>query len=190
MPDRPVGVPYLDARTALVQALEDGPHSATILQPMAGYMESFSGPWSAPLVRDGVVAYPLPADLPVPWLALDDVADRLAAALYGDGQGRLLLCGPRPLTGAQTAGAFARALGRPMRYEAIDAHEDGDLLRPHLGDHADGVAAIYAAGPPHPQAPDPALLRLGATDLETWARTQEWTGTPDKLAIHGGHRSG
>lgn len=170
VPDRPIGVPFVDAKTALVQALEDGPCSATIVEPVAGYMENFSGPWSVPLVRDGVVAYPLPADLPVPWLALDDVAEHVASALSNGEPSRMLVSGPRPLTGAETADAFARALGRPMRYDAIDAGAYGDLIRPHLGDHAaDGVAAAYAGGSPLPAAPDPARLRTGRTDLQTWA---------------------
>ena len=61
-----VGVPYLDARTTLVQALEAGPFTAAIVEAAAPYMDNLCAPWSSPLVRDGVVAYPLPAEAPVP----------------------------------------------------------------------------------------------------------------------------
>ena len=105
-------------------------------------MDNLGAPWSAPLVRDGVVAYPLPAEAPVPWVALDDVADRIVAAVTGDEQGRLPICGPQPLTGEQTAAALARALARPVRWETVGAAEyTARLLRPHTGDEvADGVA--------------------------------------------------
>src|SRR3954447_3352091 len=76
-----VGMPYIDARVALLAALDGGPFAVTVIEPIAPYMENFCTPWSAALLRDGVLAYPLPADVPIPWLALDDVADAIAAAL-------------------------------------------------------------------------------------------------------------
>jgi hypothetical protein len=49
------------------------------------------------------------------------------------------------------------------------------MIRRHTSDEiADGVAGLYAGmaqGPP-PPAPDPARLRRGRSDLETWARAQ------------------
>ena len=172
-PPGPVGIPYLDARTMLVQALEAGPFAAAIVEPLTPYMDNLGAPWSAPLVRDGVLAYPLPAEAPVPWVALDDVADRIVAAVTDDEQGRLPICGPEPLTGEQTAAALARALARPVRWKTVGAAEYGEMMRPHTGDEvAAGVAGLYAAlaQSPRPPAPDPALVHVGRTDLESWAR--------------------
>jgi uncharacterized protein YbjT (DUF2867 family) len=181
VPPGPVGVPNLDARAELIRALERGPSRATVVQPVAPYMENLAAPWSAGLVRQGILAYPLPAEAPVPWLALDDVADHIAAALAGDEDDRPLICGPQPLTGAQAADALAFALGRPVRWRTVQPAAYGDLLRPHLGDAiADAIAGLYAAqAQAPPPAPDPALLRVARTDLGSWARERAWdeTGT-------------
>ncbi|MEV6324329.1 hypothetical protein AB0M45_24545 [Nocardia sp. NPDC051787] len=47
--------------------------AATVDGPARTYMENLAAPWSAPLVRARQVAYPLPGDLPVPCVALDDL---------------------------------------------------------------------------------------------------------------------
>ena len=69
-----------------------------------------------------------------------------------------------------------KAIGHPLRWQTITPDEYGDLLRPHLGDHAaDNVAAMYralAAAPPAPM-PDPAPARealdWAPRDLAAWA---------------------
>jgi uncharacterized protein YbjT (DUF2867 family) len=173
-PSEPVGLPYLDARTLLAGDLEGGPFSATVLEPVAGYMEHFSASWSAPLVREGVLAFPLSPDACVPWVALDDVADQIAAALAGDEPPRMQICGPAPLTGEQAADTLGRALGRSVQWTTLDPGEYADMLRPYTGDQiADGLAATLSQAPPQLR-PDPALLRVGGTDLEAWARSLAW----------------
>ncbi len=181
LPSRPIGLPYVDARVELVRALD----GAAVVEPFAAYMENLAASWSAPLVREGVLAYPLPAERPMPWLALADVAERIGAALADGEVGRIPLCGPWPLTGAQVADALARAVGRPVRWQTVEPAEYGDMLRPHLGDEAaDGIAGMYAAmsGAPAPM-PDPARLRVGSTDLESWARAREWTASPGLAGV-------
>jgi uncharacterized protein YbjT (DUF2867 family) len=141
------------------------------------YMDNLGAPWSAPRLLAGELAYPVPAEAPIPWVAIDDVAERIVDAITGGEQGTLPICGPRPLTGDQAAAAVGEALGRPVRWRSLTPAELGDRMRPYVGDAAaDGVAGLYAAmrSAPPPPAPDPARLRLGATDLGTWARRQAW----------------
>ncbi len=176
-PSEPVGIPYIDARLVLREALECGTFDLTVVGPMGPYMENLVAPWSAPLVRDGILAYPLPAEAPVPWVALADLAEQIAAAIGGDVSQPVLVCGPRPLTGDEAAAALGRGLGRPLEWKTIEPREFGEMMRPYTGDEfADGIAGLYAAmaaGPP-PPAPDPALVRAGQTELEAWARGQAW----------------
>jgi uncharacterized protein YbjT (DUF2867 family) len=170
------GLPYLEARTMLAKALEQGPFTAAIVEPLAPYMENLSAPWSAPHVNAGELAYPLPAEAPIPWVAIDDVAGRIADAVKAGEHGKLPICGPGPLTGGQAAAAVGAALGRPVRWRSVTPAEFGDRMRPYAGDGmADGVAALYAAmhAAPRP-APDPTRLRVGGTDLGTWAARQAW----------------
>ncbi len=177
LPAEPVGLPYLDARVALARALKEGRSTATLLGPAGPYMENLAAPWSAPLVSDGVIAHPLPAELPLPWVALADLAEHVAAAVRGPGHQRRLIGGPRALTGHEAADALSVALARPVRWETIEPAEYEEMLRPHLGDHAaEGLSRNYgalAAGLPLAE-PEPVDLRCGRTGLGAWASTQVW----------------
>lgn len=168
-------MPYLDARRLLAEELEDAPFRSTIVEPVGELMEQLLAPWLAPLLEVGVIAYPLHAELPVSWLALDDLADELADAVTEAKPGRYAICGPEPLTGEEAADALASAYARPVRWETIDPVEYGEMMRRHAGDrNALGTAGMYAAlgRGPLPTAPDPARLRVGETDLESWARAR------------------
>ncbi|HYY09694.1 MAG TPA: hypothetical protein VE781_02085, partial [Kineosporiaceae bacterium] len=176
-----VGVPYLDARTRLARGLPDGSVRTSVVAPAAQYMENLNAPWSAPRVLDeGVAAYPLPADLPVAWVALADIADAVTAVL-ADPQAPALtvVAGPQALTGAQTAAALAAGLGRPVTWSTIAADQYRDMLAPHIGaEPAAGIAGLYDAvlsGQAPPPAPLPSeVVRTGTTTLEAWAARQPW----------------
>src|SRR5919108_1914828 len=177
LPPAPIGVPFLDARHRAAAA--DVP-CVTVLQPTS-YMENLSGPWSARRIAfEGIVAYPVPAEVPMPWVATADVARAVGRAIAAEVAGSFALPG-LPATGEEVAAALGRALGRPVRWETVSPDAYGDLLRPYLGDHAaEGTAAVYrmlAASPPAP-APDPAPARealdWAPRDVESWARRVNW----------------
>jgi uncharacterized protein YbjT (DUF2867 family) len=173
LPAEPVGVPYLDARVALARALSEGRFTATLIGPAGPYMENLAAPWSAPLVNDGVIAQPLPAELPLPWVALTDLAEHVAAAVRGPGHSPRLISGPLALTGHQAADALSVALERPVRWETIEPAEYEEMMRPFLGDAAEGLSRHYASAVPLPE-PAPADLRHGRTGLGAWASTEVW----------------
>jgi len=154
LPAAPTGLPYLDARRALVETLAHGPCDVAVVQPVAPAMEDLA-------VRDGVVVCTAAA---LPYIALDDVAGEIAAALR-DGRSRLV-CGPRAWTGPEVAAVLGDAAGRPVRWRTVAPVQPGDAA-------AGGFARVHAALARTP-APDPALLRVGTTDLVTWARRQAW----------------
>jgi uncharacterized protein YbjT (DUF2867 family) len=173
----PVGVPFVDARVLLAAELADAVPRASIVSPASTYMENIAAPWSWPLVGAGQLAYPLPASLPNPWLALDDlgaaVVDLLSAPVPPPLQ---VVAGPQALTGEEAAAELALALERPVRWRTVDPGEYERMLAPHLGpEAAAGVAAAYVPPPPGaPQAPppDPAVVRTGTTTLRGWAARQ------------------
>lgn len=173
VPAEPLGVPYLDARRVFADELADAPFTSTILEPVGELMEHLLAPWLEPLLDVGIIAYPLPAERPLPWLALDDLAGELAGAVSDPEPGRYAICGPEPLTGEEAAAALASAHGRSMRWETVDPVEYGGMMRRHTGDRiALGIAGMYAAlNRALPTAPDPIRLRVGETDLESWARS-------------------
>jgi uncharacterized protein YbjT (DUF2867 family) len=177
VPPEPIGVPFLDARHRAAAA--DVP-LVTVLQPTT-YLENLSAPSSAHrLIRDGVIPYPLPADAPVAWMSVIDLAIAVERALVRSVAGWFALPGT-PLTGHELARSVGGALGQRLRWQTVTPEEFAETLRPHLGDHAaDGTAAVYrmlASMPPAP-APDPTPAReaLGwaPRDAATWAREATW----------------
>ena len=133
----PIGVPFVDARHSAASA--DVP-LVTLLQPTT-YLENLSAPWST--VRDGVVAYPRPAEAVLQWVATEDVARAAVHVLQEGIGGRFDLPG-EALDGTQLAAALSEALERPVRYEAITPAAFGEQLRPYLGEHAAlGTAGVY-----------------------------------------------
>ncbi|MGI8779891.1 MAG: NmrA family NAD(P)-binding protein [Solirubrobacteraceae bacterium] len=177
MAPEPIGVPFLDARHRAAAADIAG---VTVLAPTT-YLENLSAPWSAERVaRHGVVAYPMPGEVPMAWVATDDVAGAVERAIAREVAGWFALPGIAT-AGHDIAEALGQALGRPVQWETIAPEAYADLLRPYLGDHAaDGTAAVYrmlATSPPAPAAdPTPARDALGwaPRDVTAWARGAAW----------------
>jgi len=177
LPPVPIGVPFLDARH--IAAAADVP-LVTVLQPRI-YMDNLSAPWSASRIAgDGVIAYPLPLEAALPWVALADVAAAIDTAIASEVGGWFALPGV-PTTGLEIAYALDEAIGRPVIWSTITPAAFADILRPHLGDHAaEGTAAAYAmltdAPPSPPLDPTPARDALGwaPRDIAAWAYEQPW----------------
>jgi uncharacterized protein YbjT (DUF2867 family) len=165
------GVPFLDARVIAAEA--DVP-VVTVLAPTT-YLENLSAPWST--LGEGVVAYPVPAVVPMAWVATADVGLAAVRAVDGEVAGVFALPG-NPYTGDALAAELGEALGLTLRWEQITPGEFGERLRPYLGDHAaEGTAAVYemlASAPPAP-APDP----RPAIDALGWEprRAGEWAAS-------------
>ncbi|WP_189892503.1 NmrA family NAD(P)-binding protein [Streptomyces xantholiticus] len=175
----PVGVPFVDARVLLAAELPGTVEVATVIAPALTYMENLAAPWSAPRVVSGEIAYPLPAELPVPWVALDDLGAAIAELSTAPAPPMLqIVSGPQVLTGEQVATELAAALGREVRWSTIDPGEYEQMLAPRLGaEAAAGIAAAYTPPPqdaPPAPAPDPAVVKVGTTTLRDWAMRQSW----------------
>jgi uncharacterized protein YbjT (DUF2867 family) len=144
-------------------------------------MENLSESWVAARLRThGELAQPIPAEAPVRWLALDDLADAVADVLADpEPPARLVLAGPEALTGADVAATLADVLGRPVRWTAVPFAEHRRHVAEHLGaDYAAALAAVYGPGAalPPPPAPSPGALRRGRTSLRAWAAARRWDG--------------
>lgn len=169
--EHPIGVPFVDARVLLHTRLPDVVATASTVGPVATYQENLAAPWSASLVAQGEVVYPLPAEAPIPWVTTEDVA-AVITELIANPAPVVAVAGPEDLTGPQVAAALSAALERQVSWRTLTPAEFETLLRPHLGDAvAAGMAAGYETPPP---APDPAVIRRGPTTLKQWAARQNW----------------
>jgi nucleoside-diphosphate-sugar epimerase len=162
--------------------------NVTVLQPTV-YMDNLTAPWSAPrAVSDGILAYPVPGNVPMPWVATDDVAIAVERVVAQQITGWFVLPGPA-VTGDEIADTVGTVIARPVRWHTVSPDEFAEMLRPHLGDHAaDGVAGVYralAASPPAP-LPDPApareVLGWAPRTVEAWA-THWWGDRPLRQAV-------
>lgn len=145
-PGSPVQVPDDSAMGILVRGLADSQVSHAIVAPML-YLENLLLPMVVSGVKqDGVLLYPIHADLGVSWSSHLDVAvvaerlltDRSVTGIVGVGH----LPG---LKGAALADGFVRRFNRPVQFKAQSPEDFRKLLEPMFGPAAANVAAFYQA---------------------------------------------
>ena len=102
------------------------------------YIENYYLPVTAPedIVRQGILRYPpLPRDMRVSWISLEDVGalavealsrPELAGSVFDVG-------GPEALTGDEVAERFAAILDRPVTYDPFSFDEYEQMLSTFLG---------------------------------------------------------
>ena len=123
------------ARQVVIDYLHGSGVPSVVLRPTF-YMEILLGPWIRPaIVNDSVVAFPLPADLPMSWISAFETAGHAVAALARpDLAGREFdIGGPQALTGNDLAACFATALNRPIQFVSISPDDYEQSLAPIFG---------------------------------------------------------
>ena len=135
IPAAPTGNPAYDVRLDLRQLLQASGLPHITLIPTV-YAENLFGPWTAPgLASRNELAYPVPANQPINWLASDDLGALTVAALERpELAGRIFTVGgPEALTGPELAAAFTTGLGRPVTYRPMPPSEFYDFLHDLAG---------------------------------------------------------
>ena len=182
-PDEPTGMPMMDYRIAVEAALQESGIPNMILRPTA-YMENLLGPWTLPGIKaKDEVAYPVASHRPLSWVASEDVAKLVVAALERpELAGSVFkVGGPEGLTGERVAESFSNALGRKITYKAISPREFGDIMGRMMGPEA-GEATTKAyemseAAPLEAMKMDMTdvldKLPVQLTTLEQWVRSRK-----------------
>ncbi|MEV4175490.1 NAD(P)H-binding protein [Nonomuraea sp. NPDC049709] len=174
LPAVATGVAAFETRRRAAAALLDSGVPTVVLRPPL-YADNLLAPWVA---GPGVLRYPLPAGVAVPWLSHADLGAATAAVLVRDGlEGATLdLGGPDAVTGPELA-----AMVRPgVRYEEQDVAEFATALALVAGPGtAAEVAATYRwirdAGDFFDAPPDvEERLGLRLTPLRDWTAAQHW----------------
>lgn len=141
-----VGNPAMDIRIDIANYLKESGLPHIIVQPSV-YAENLLGPWTAPFViNDKKVAYPTPEEMPIGWIATQDVAAFVAEAIFKPelaGES-FLVSGIENLTGNQLAEKFSVGLNQKTSYFPMPPKEFGQILDSLFGAGAGkGAEEVY-----------------------------------------------
>jgi NAD(P)H dehydrogenase (quinone) len=149
------------------------------------YMDNLAAPWSMPsIVNQSIVAYPLPAEIKVAWISLDDTAALVVAALARPALAGSTfdIGGLESVNGQEIAQLFTQVLNRLFTYQQIpiDAFEQG--LNQAFGEPTGTeIAKIYRWRAAHPESGDVDMsavlqqLQIELTTFAQWIKLNQWT---------------
>jgi len=186
IPSQTTDVAAFEIKRRVEQYLQQSGVPYIILRPPI-YMDNLSAPWSMPsIVHQNVVAYPLPPEVKISWISLNDSASFAVAALHrAELNGSTFeIGGPEAIDGREIAEQFAKVLRRSFTYQQIpiDAFEQG--LNKAFGEPmGTEIAKIYRWRAAHPE--DGAIdmstvlpkLPVKLTTFQEWIHSVEWATT-------------
>lgn len=145
-PGSPVQVPEDSAMGMLVRGIRDSTISYAIVAPRL-YLENLLLPMVIGGVKqDGVLLYPIRADLSVSWSSHLDIAVVAERLLDDHTVTGIVGVGHLPgLKGPALADGFSARFDRPVQFEAQSPEDFRKLLEPMFGPAAAYVAAFYQA---------------------------------------------
>ena len=145
-PGSSVQVSEDSAMGMLVRGISDSKISYAVVAPRL-YLENLLLPMVVGRVKqDGVLLYPIRADLPVSWSSHLDIAEVVERLLADHTVTGIVGVGHLPgMNGAALADGFSARFNRPVQFEAQSPEEFRKLLEPMFGPAAANVAAFYQA---------------------------------------------
>lgn len=138
VPSEPTDVIANEIRRLVQEYLQGSGIPHIIIRPTF-YIENYSGPFTAPedIVQQGILRYPpLPRDMRVSWISLEDVGALAVEALSRpDLAGSVFdVGGPEALTGDDIAERFAAILDRPINYTPFSLEQYEQMVNGFLGE--------------------------------------------------------
>jgi uncharacterized protein YbjT (DUF2867 family) len=190
-PDEPIGQVTFDGVLAMEEVFRAGEVPVIVFRPTL-FMSNLHGDWIKPNLRKGIYRYAHKPDLEADWIALEDVAKFMVAALKRpDLIGRKIhIGGPQRLKTADVVAILSNAMGRTLDYQYVTPRQFGeeffDLWGPSTGlrreDFVNGFDTFYTFNNAAPQKPFQAdvklalaLIPIELTDMRTWAKGQDWS---------------
>lgn len=145
-PNSPLQVPADSAIAILVEGLKTTGVSTAIIATRV-YLENLLLPLVFDPVRsEGILRYPINADIPVSWSSHLDVAEVAEHLLNRPEITGIVGVGHLPgILGAELAEGLSRYFDRPVRFENMEPQEFGKLLQPLLGPASGAVTEFYQA---------------------------------------------
>lgn len=117
------GIPFFDAKKSIEDSIAASGVDCTFIRP-AFFMENFY--MQVPAIQQfNMISLPLPADLPVPMVATEDIAYAAVQSVNrgGRGQESFEILGARDYTMAEVTEIISKATGRDIRYREMPYDE-------------------------------------------------------------------
>ena len=177
------GNPISDVKLDVKEYLEKSGVQYTIIESNI-YLENLLAPYTTDYVKsERKLAYPLPAEMSVGWIATKDVA-AMAVAAFGNPEalGKIIrVSGMDNLNGGELAKKIADGLGEALTYYALPPKKFGDIMSKIMDEtSAKGIELYYQsiadAAPNYPAMHTtnmPAIiaqLNVTLTPIEEWAK--------------------
>jgi uncharacterized protein YbjT (DUF2867 family) len=176
------GNPMSDVKLDVKEYLEKSGVPYTIIESNI-YLENLLAPYTTDFVKnERKLAYPLPADMPVGWVATRDVAAMVVASLGNSAvAGKTIrVSGMNNLLGEELAQKISAGIGTELDYYALPPKDFGKIMSNLMDEtSAKGIELHYQAiadsTPNYPQmfvSDMPSIIeQLGVrmTPLEEWA---------------------
>jgi NAD(P)H dehydrogenase (quinone) len=151
-PSRSDELPQFAARRAVEQQMRESGLEVSVIQAPC-LLSNLLLPWaSTPVATEGMLAYPVAADIPLCWAAPEDIGRLAALVVREDLYGDRLDAGTRhAIRGDELASVFSEALHRDVHYAplALDVFEAGvdAAIAPGVGKD---IGAIFRFIDRHP----------------------------------------
>jgi uncharacterized protein YbjT (DUF2867 family) len=186
--DKATGIPHFDSKYEVEKHIASSGVPYTIIAPVY-FMENLTAPWTVSGLGQGKLAAALPADRPLPQIAVQDIG-AFAAAIIERGESvfgqRFDIAGDE-LSGERSAAILSEATGRNIQYESFPT----DALRAQSEDMALMFEWLNDTG----YSADIAGLRRDFPevtwhDFATWVGQQDWSvlDTPEPTEVGWGGR--
>ncbi|RZJ78856.1 MAG: NmrA family transcriptional regulator [Chryseobacterium sp.] len=177
------GNPISDVKLDVKDYLQNSGVAYTIIESNI-YLENLLAPYTTDYVKkEGKLAYPLPEEMRVGWIATKD-ASALSASAFGkeDMEGKIIrVSGTENLTGQDLAKRISKGLGADLTYYSLPPSEFGEIMG-RLMDESSAkalqnyYAGIAATAPDYPVMFSEGIgeianqLEVKMTSIEDWAK--------------------
>lgn len=192
VPDAPCGQPFYDAVLSVEDAIAQPGLNVTIFRPVL-FMDNLLTNYAKPnLVKHGLYRYCQRPGMLATWIAMEDVAQFIAAALSRDdliGR-RIVIGGPETIPVEQVVQSLTTVLGKPITYQYEDPYDWGERVHGEVLHGTVMTRAAYreAMGDFYTfnnqsdyrpfeveMAPVLAELPVRMSTLGEWAERQDWS---------------
>ena len=145
IPNKQTGLIAFDSKNELTTLFEKAGLPIVTVVPDI-YMDNLVAPWSIPLLKEqGILPYPVPSGVQIPWISHHDLAEFVFAAMHRQElQGQRIEIGGAVCSGEELAKAIGAQVGKPIQYIGVTPDDFEKQVTPMLGpEAAHEIANIY-----------------------------------------------